>query len=102
MTPLGQIDQRGNQLEQGLYIHQKSRRAALVKGVHGNSCSIKYFPGSDGRRIPARDLMPFSPEITSYFLQQQDFLIWVNNQIRGNPDLEKAVRKSLEYKTKLT
>ena len=95
MTPIGSIDRQGNQLEQGLYMHQASSRAALVTRVDGNSNSTNYFPNTGGNRVPSRYLTPVSPEFTSWLLQQEDFIIWLNGQTRGKPDLEKAVRRSL-------
>jgi len=103
MTPIGPIDQLGNRLEQGLYMHQKSRRVVLVTHVDGNSYTIKYFPGLDGNsRVPARYLTPFTPEMATNFLQQRDSIVWLSDQIRERPDLRRAVTRSLESRTKKT
>ena len=102
MTPIGPIDRLGNQLVPGLYMHQKSRRVALVTRADDNSHSANYFPNSGGKGIQARYLTPFTPEMASTLLQQEDVLRWLSNQTRERPDLRRAVNRSLESRTKST
>ena len=100
MTPIGPIDRLGNRLEQGLYMHE--RRVVLVTRVGDSSYSVEYFSKSDGKKILARYLTPLSPEMASTLLQQEDVLRWLNNQTMERPDLRRAVKRSLESRTKST
>lgn len=97
MNPIKYRARPGEEIQQGLYLFDRTETLALVEDIGDNSYALSFFPnlGFRPRSGLARRLLPLTASIRMAASRDERVGAWLNGRTMGKPDLGNAVGMSL-------